>query len=60
MSREIQVFQDVKAAISEAGYCADTERLCYAIIVFNEGWLGVLKNDSVERDDIVLEVLIPN
>lgn len=56
--REIACFDNSKAAIEEAQYCADTESKNYAIIRYGK-YFGVLPRVAVLKNDVIHEVIIP-
>ena len=56
--RRIAVFDDVKGAMLEARYCAESEDKLYAIIQFG-GYFGVLPKAQVLKEDIIYETIVP-
>ena len=56
--RNIAVFDDVKGAMQEAEYCAESEDKLYAIIQFG-GYFGVLPKAQVMKEDIIYETIVP-
>ena len=56
--RNITVFDDVKGAMQEAVYCAESEDKLYAIIKFG-GYFGVLPKAQVLKEDIIYETIVP-